>query len=105
MLRSKLFLSGRALQSFVASYSTTLATVSMKTQEFGLKKVTVRTSKRSSSPRMSTLMWFTEFQISKYHKKRINTINLKVVDSSEVYYFSGLGGLHLNPKMVTFTTT
>ena len=40
MLRSEVFLSGRTLKTF-AGYSTiTMATLSVKTQEFGLKKAT-----------------------------------------------------------------
>ena len=40
MLPSKVFLSGRALRTFVESFSTTMETLPVKTQAFGLKKAT-----------------------------------------------------------------
>ena len=40
MLRLKVFLSGRVLQTFAECFSTTMTTLPAKTQKFGLKKAT-----------------------------------------------------------------
>ena len=40
MLRSEVFLSGRALRTFAGCFSTSMATLSVKTREFELKKAT-----------------------------------------------------------------
>ena len=40
MLHSEVFISGRALRTFAGCLSTTMATLPVKTQEFGLKKAT-----------------------------------------------------------------
>ena len=40
MLPSQVFLTGRALRTFAGCFSTTMATLPVKTQEFGLKKAT-----------------------------------------------------------------